>query len=64
MFRWPDYTVGLQSLLGFLLLISVCDDVAERLVVDVASRVNRSESEGLIHLEVYKVTGENNHLKE
>lgn len=39
-----------RSLLGFLLLISVCDDVAERLVVDVASGVDGSESEGLIHL--------------
>lgn len=45
----------LQSLLGFFLLISMRDDVAEWLVVDVASRVNGSKSEGLIHLEVYEV---------
>lgn len=43
-------------LLGFFLLVSMCDDVAERLVVDVAGRVNGSEREGLIHLEIYKVT--------
>lgn len=49
-------TLFLQSLLGFFLLISMRDDVAERLVVDVASWVDRSESKGLIHLEVYKMT--------
>ena len=32
----------------------MCDDVAERLVVDVSSRVNGSEREGLIRLRVYK----------
>lgn len=32
------------------------DDVTEGLVVDVASRVDRSESKGLIHLEVYEMT--------
>lgn len=31
----------------------MCDDVAERLVVDVSSRVDGSESEGLIRLKVY-----------
>lgn len=46
----------IQSWLGFFLLISMRDDVAEWLVVDVASGVNGSESEGLIHLEVYEVT--------
>lgn len=45
-----------QSLLGFLLLISMGDDVAKWLVVDVSSGVNGSQSEGLIHLEVYEVT--------
>lgn len=44
------------SWLGFFLLIAMRDDVTERLVVDVASRVDGSESKGLIHLEVYEMT--------
>lgn len=36
--------------LWFLLLISMCDDVAEGLVVDVAGRVDGGDSKGLIHL--------------
>lgn len=40
--------------LGFFLLVSVRDDVAEGLVVDVAGRVDGSESEGLFHLQVYE----------
>lgn len=38
------------QLLRFLLLVSMCDDVAEGLVVDVAGRVDGSDSKGLIHL--------------
>lgn len=56
MFRWSEYTFGEQSLLRFFLLVSMCDGVAEWLVVDVASRVDGSESEGLISLEIYEVT--------
>lgn len=40
--------------LGFLLLVSMCNDVAEGLVVNVASRVDGSDSKGLIHLETSK----------
>lgn len=41
-------------ILRFFLLVSVCYDVAELLVVDVASWVNRCKSEGLINLQVHK----------
>lgn len=42
--------------LGFFLLISVCDDVAERLVVNVAGRINGGEGKSLIHLEVRRMS--------
>ncbi len=57
MFRWPKYTVGLlYSLLGFFLLVSMRDDVAEWLVVNVARRVDGSKSKGLFHLQIYETT--------
>lgn len=42
----------MTRLLRFLLLVSMCDDVAEGLVVDVAGRVDGRNSKGLIHLHV------------
>lgn len=44
---WLGFGLGL----GFLLLISMCDDVAEGLVVNVASWVDGSDSKGLVHLQ-------------
>lgn len=66
---WKQFSTCLDDLttqpsLGFLLLVSMRDDVAEWLVVDVAGRVNGSESEGLVHLEVYEVTIKNHDFRE
>lgn len=44
----------ITRLLGFLLLVSMRDDVAERLVVNVASGVDGSNSKSLIHLQLSK----------
>lgn len=50
MFLHDQVMTRLSGWLGFLLLISMCNDVAEGLVVNVASWVDGSDGEGLIHL--------------